>query len=69
MKRKLISVSLSGKDLTKFDDITKYLKSKRIIPKEAEILKMALREYHEKIKKELGEALEKLRIIQKILST
>lgn len=40
-------VSLSGKDLDKFNDVDKWLKEESIIVTNSEILKMTLRVYHQ----------------------
>ena len=54
-KTKKIMVSLTKDDLLKFNTIAKYLKEKHIQPKDSELMKMALREYYDTIKKELVE--------------
>jgi len=52
-------VTLSGRDLERYSDVVEWLKNNDLEPADAEILRMALRNYHKnKIKKELGEAID-----------
>ena len=56
-KRKLISVSLSGKDVEKFNLISDYLNEKNLAPKDAEILKMSLRTLFDSLRNDIENVL------------
>lgn len=58
-KRKQVSVSLSGEDLLKFSEIVEWLRNRSVETKEAEILRITLRNYHKTLVKKGLEVVEK----------